>query len=136
VSHPESYKMHVLFLTLAATLFLAQRRQEGARQLPLAIGFPVKNRAFAVFFQTSDVITDAQLGTDTIEVADTHLDAELFLQCCLHFSAWRLWSCAAESLQPGAQLLAIWLDAHVFHPAMRLLPVYVLLVTGDTLLID
>ena len=44
--------------------------------------------------------------------------------------------CGRKLAAIGAQLLAIWLDAHVFHPAMRLLLVYVLLVTGDTLLID
>jgi hypothetical protein len=69
---------------------------------PLAIGLPVKNRVFAVFFQTPDLISNVQLGADSIEVTNADMDAELFLQCRLHFPAWRMFRREAESLQPLA----------------------------------
>ena len=80
MNHLEAYKKQVLFLTLAVNLFLVQRRQEGVRQLPLATGLPLEKRAFAVFFQASDVIPNAQLGTDAIKVTNTDMDAKPFLQ--------------------------------------------------------
>jgi hypothetical protein len=100
VSHLEAYKKQARFLTPAVNLFLEQQRQEEGHQLPLATEFPAKNRAFAVFFRAPNVIPDAQLGTDAIEVANTHVDAELVLQCRLHLTTWHLGSRPAGRKQP------------------------------------
>ena len=46
------------------------------------------------------MIPDAQLGTDAIEVTNTHVDAELVLQCRLQLTTWHLGSRAADRNQP------------------------------------
>jgi hypothetical protein len=46
------------------------------------------------------VIPDAQLGADVIEVPNTDMDAELFLQCRLYLPTWHLWISAAGRNQP------------------------------------
>lgn len=46
------------------------------------------------------MVPNAQLGTDSIEMTNTDVDAELFLQCRLHFTARHLRSRAAGRKQP------------------------------------
>ena len=87
-------------LRLPAALFRVQRQRGAKRQRLPATEVQKEKRPFATFFRASPVILNAQLATDAIEMPNTDVDAELFLQCCFHFSAWRLWSHPAESLQP------------------------------------
>jgi hypothetical protein len=56
--------------------------------------------AFAVFFRAPNVIPNAQLGADSIEVTKTDMNTKLVLQCRLHLTAWHLGSRAADRNQP------------------------------------
>src|SRR5205823_14251742 len=96
--------------------------QPGAVPLhPLATGVRLRRDESRFFLHLVGAASQAEVCTDLVQIAKTDLDAESFLEGCLHYTAWSAGRRVAVGFPARpARPFAAWQGARVFHPRKQL----------------
>ena len=68
---------------------------------PLATGVRLRRDESRFFLHLVGAASQAEVCTDLVQIAKTDLDAESFLEGCLHYTAWSAGRRVAVGFQPG-----------------------------------
>src|SRR5258708_27372069 len=99
-----STRRHGSFQSGEQTRRLGCRNQEQSPCTLLPTSVRLRRDESRFFLHLVGAASQAEVCTDLVQIAKTDLDAESFLEGCLHDTAWSAGRCVAVGFQPGPLL--------------------------------